>query len=134
MFSSLFFAIWKLKKNLFIFLICGKLLYNSVLVSAIQQYKSVIIIYIYIYIPSLLSLLLLPPPHPSRSSQSARLGSLGYIATSHLLSVLHMVVCICQCYFLNLSHLHLLPLCPHVHSRLGSSVPFFYIPYIGDNI
>ena len=30
----------------------------------------------YIYIPSLLSILPLPPPHPSRSSQSTRLGSL----------------------------------------------------------
>ena len=33
------------------------------------------------------------PPHPLRSSQRARLGSLCYIATSHYASVLHMIVC-----------------------------------------
>ena len=38
-------------------------LYNFVLVSAVQQDKYIIIIYF--YIPSLLSLLLLPPSHPS---------------------------------------------------------------------
>ena len=32
------------------------------------------------------------PFHPSRSSQSTRLGSLCYIAISHQLSVLHMIV------------------------------------------
>ena len=30
-----------------------------------------------------------PHPHPSRSAQSAKLGSLCYIATSHQLSILH---------------------------------------------
>ena len=34
------------------------------------------------YSPSLLSLPTLPTPHPSRSSQSARLGSLCYMATN----------------------------------------------------
>ena len=42
--------------------------------------------------PSLLSLLSLSPFHPSRSSQSARLGSLHYAAASHQLSILHMIV------------------------------------------
>ena len=46
----------------------------------------------YTYIPSLLSLLPLPPFHPSRSSQSMRLGPLCYTATSHQLSILYMVV------------------------------------------
>ena len=31
----------------------------------------------------------LAPSHPSRSAQTARLGSLCYIATSHQLSILH---------------------------------------------
>ena len=48
-----------------------------------------------------------PPPNtPSllyRSSQSTELSSLCYTAGSHLLSSLHMVVYICQCYCLNSS-------------------------------
>ena len=40
------------------------------------------------------------PSHPSTSSQSARLGFLFYMATSYQLSILHMVVYICQCYLL----------------------------------
>ena len=50
-------------------------------------------------------------------------------------------VYICQCYSLNLSPPFLPPLCPHVHSQhlhlisipalqIGSSTPFFWIPYI----
>ena len=47
---------------------------------------------------------LLPPSHPTPPGhQSARLGSLCYIAASHQLSVLHMIVYICQCYFLRSS-------------------------------
>ena len=47
-----------------------------------------------------------PPgtPPPPRPSQTTRLGSLCYRATSHLPSVLHMMVYLCQCYFLYLSH------------------------------
>ena len=70
----------------------------------------------YIYSPSLLSL---PPnslSHPSRSSQITRLGFLCYTASSHCLSILHIIVYICQCYFLNLSHPYLPLLCPQVHS------------------
>ena len=94
------------------FLIGGKLLYNFVLVSAIQKGESVIIVYI-----SLLSWAsFLPQPHPSRWSQSSRLGSLCYVATSHQLSILHMIVYICWCYFLYLSHYLLTPLCAQVYS------------------
>ena len=64
--------------------------------------------------PSLLSLPNLA--RPSRLSQSTRLSSLCYIATSYQLSILHMPVCICQCYTLNSSHtLHPL-LCSQVFS------------------
>ena len=70
--------------------------------------------YIYIYSlflepPSLLRLSLTTLSHSSRWSQNARLGSLCYISTSHFSSVLHMIVCICQCCFLSSSHF-LLPL------------------------
>ena len=76
---------------------------------------------IYIYIPYLLSLpspplLSLPPCHPSRSSQSTRLGILCYTAASHQLSILHVVVYKCQRYFLNSSHPLPPPLSPQVHS------------------
>ena len=57
-----------------------------------------------------------PPSHPSRSSQSTRLGSLCHIATSHQLSILHTVVYICWRYFLHSSHSFLSLLCPQVHS------------------
>ena len=81
---------------LFNFLIGRKLLYNIVLVSAVQQYKPVIIILVYenqyhllvIYITSFLRFPPLPLSHPSRSSsQSIRLGSLHYTVTSYQLSV-----------------------------------------------
>ena len=53
--------------------------------------------YIYTHIPSLLDLpAALHPSHSSGSSQSTELSSLCYTATSHKLSVLHMVVCICR--------------------------------------
>ena len=55
----------------------------------------------YTYIPSLLSLPPLSPSHSSRSSQSTKLGSLCHTATSHQLSILHTVVCICWCYLLH---------------------------------
>ena len=44
-------------------------------------------------------------PHPtSPGHQSVRLSSLCYTATSHQMTILHMVVYICRCYFLHLSH------------------------------
>ena len=65
----------------------GKLLCNVVLVSAIQELQSAIIIHIAAPAGASLS----PPRlHPSGSSQSTRLGSQGYIAASHQLSILHV--------------------------------------------
>ena len=62
--------------------------YNDVLVSAIQQRKSAIIILT--FPPSLAPS---PPPiSPSRSSQRATLGFLCYTVTSHQLSTLRLIV------------------------------------------
>ena len=80
----LFFSIY--------FLIGRKFLYNVVLAFCCTATR---ISHNYTYITSLLSLPPLPLFHPSRSSQSARLGSLCYIAASHQLSVLHIAVYIC---------------------------------------
>ena len=53
----------------------------------------------YTYIPSLLNLPpSRPPPHPSRSPQSIKLSILCYIAASHQLSLLLIVLCMCQGY------------------------------------
>ena len=85
--------------------------YNAMLVSDIQQCKSIIISN-----KALSSWASLPPSHPCRSSQGSKLASLGYTAASRQLSVSHMIVYRCQCYFLNLSQ-PLLPLmCASVHS------------------
>ena len=95
--------------------------------------------YMHTYIPiSPPSFISLPPSlsHPSRWSQSSKLISLCYAAASHLLSILHLVVYICQCYSLTSSQLTL-PL-PYVLKSilyvcvfipvlpLGSSEPFFF--------
>ena len=62
------------------------------LVSAIQQRKSVIAIHI--YPPSWASL---RPSNPSRLSQSTGLGCLLNVATSQQLSISHMIVYRCRC-------------------------------------
>jgi len=62
---------------------------------------------------------MLPPPttsYPSRLSQSTRLSSLCYVATSHQLSVLHMIMYLFPGYSLNLSHFLLPLMCPSVCS------------------
>ena len=128
--SYYFFLTSSLEHNCFTML-CQFLLYNKVN----QLYA-----YIYPHIPSLLRL----PPSPShysRWSQSTELISLCYAAASHQLSILHLIVCICQCYSLTSSQLPL-PL-PHVLKSilyvcifipvlpLGSSEEFFFqSPYI----
>ena len=101
--------------------------------------------YTYTYIPiSPPSCVSLPPSlsHPSRWSQSTKLISLCYVAASHYLFILHLVVYICQCHSLTSSQFTLPPsLCPQVHSpclRLYScSAPmffrtffFFFVPYL----
>ena len=79
-------------KKLYLFLIEIWLLYNTVLVSAIQQHESAI--GIHMSPPSRTSL---PPPtssHPFRLSQSPGLSCLSHTARSHCLSVSHMVMCV----------------------------------------
>ena len=85
------------------------LLYNVLLVFAVQHESAIIILV------SPPSWVCFPSPHP-RSSQSTRLGSLCNTATSHWLSILHTIVYICLCYFLHLPHSLLNALCPWVHS------------------
>ena len=70
----------------------------------------------YTYISSFLSLLPLLPFHPSRSSQSMRLASLCYTATSHQISILYRVVYICWYYLLHSPHSLPPQLCLQVHS------------------
>ena len=71
--------------------------------------------YIHIYCAPL-SLPPFPPSHPSRSSQSNRLGSLYYTTTSYQLFLVNMVVYICQCYSLSSSYLVLPSLYPQFYS------------------
>ena len=93
----------------------------------------------YTCVPSLLN----PSSHPSRLSQSTRLSSLCYTATSPKLSTLQMVTYIFQCYSLNAFCPLLTPRCPqvcplclHLHCsfQIGLSVPLFSTPYIRINI
>ena len=79
---------------------------------------------VYVYICSLL----LEPPslpliHLTRPSQSTRLSSLCCIAGSHQLSIFHMVVYVCQWYFLSPSHSS-----PNVPTLLFSMSEFVFLP------
>ena len=73
------------------------------------MYNEVNQLYVYIY-----PLPLGPPSYPCRSSQSTRLSSLCYTAASHQLFVVHMVLCVCQCYSPNSSHPLFLSSCVHM--------------------
>ena len=60
-----------------------------------------------------------PPPfptlfHPSRLSQNTGLSSLCHTASSHLLSIFHMIMYMFPCYPFNFSHRLLHPLCLQV--------------------
>ena len=105
-------------------MVCQFLLYNKV--NQLQIY------------PHISSLFCLPPTlpiPPSRWSQSTELISLCYVAASHQLSILCLVVYICPCHSLTSSQLTLPP--PRVLKSilyacvfipvlpLGSSEPFF---------
>ena len=59
--------------------------------------------------PSWNSLPPLSPSHHSKLSQSTHMGSLIHTANPHLLSILHMVMYVFQCYSLKSSHPRSLP-------------------------
>ena len=83
------------------FLHCRQVLYHHSHQGNLQQCKSAIIIHA--SPPSLAS----PPSspfHPSRSSQSTRLGSQCYTATSHQLSVLHFNVVFIELLYSNIAY------------------------------
>ena len=125
-----FMSCWSLI-YIYIFLIGGKLPFNVAMGFCCTMQISHNYIYIYrlpLKPPST------PPSHHYRSSQSAKLGSLCYTATSHQLSVSHMIENICRCYFLHSSHSLLWPLCPQSvlyisvsipSLQIGSSIPLF---------
>ena len=112
------------------FLVGVWLLYNAVLVSAVQQRASAIRIHV-----SPPSWACLPPPsHPLGHHRALGRVSLCSTTSSHQLSILNMIVYTCQRCSLNSSH-PLLPLfCPQVQPyvyvsiptlQIGSSVPPF---------
>ena len=122
---------------LFIFLIGAKLLYDVMLISAVQQYKSAIIIHMTtpFCAPSP------PPSHHSKSSQSTRLDSLCCVIAPYQLSLLPMIAYIYQCCFLCSSHtllsfLHcvyksILCICVSSPSlQIGSLVPALFLDCI----
>ena len=80
----------------------------------------------YTHITSLVSLSVLPLSHLSELSHRAKLGTLCYIATSHLLSILHMVVYI---YFNANFCIHPTLSFPHrVHTTQSSNHTSWYLP------
>ena len=97
------------------------MLYNVVLVSATHQYASAMDIYVSLLPPTSLE----SPSHLSLHTtpqgyqgyhRAPGLRSLHHTAHSQELSVLHMVMCMCQCHFLNSSHPLLPLLCPQAKS------------------
>ena len=64
-----------------------------------------------------------PHPTPARRSQSTELISLCYVAASHQLSILHLVVYVCPCHSLTLSHLTPPP--PHILKSILQQVCVF---------
>ena len=70
----------------FYFLIEGKLLYNVVLVSVVQQHESALSIHISLF---LLNLSTLPTSHPFRSSKSTELGPVLFSNFSLAMYLIH---------------------------------------------
>ena len=91
---------------------CKFLIYNIVMVFAIHQHESAIGI---LCPPERFSHL---PPHPIPLGchGALALGSLHHGSNSHWPSILHIVMCMFQCYSLKSSHPPLPPLCPKVSS------------------
>ena len=72
-------------------------------------------LYVYIY-PLPLRFPSHPPSHPSRYPQNIELSFLCYPAPSHELSILYMVVYICQCHSPDSSHPLFSAQCPKTRS------------------
>ena len=67
------------------------------------------------------------PSHPSRSTQTTKLGSLCHTAASYQLSILCMVGYICQCYSFNSFYS---PPLTHTHLFSISASPFLSCIYV----
>ena len=80
--------------SFYLFLLKHIFFYNVVLVSAVQWSVSAVSIHIS---PPLCTFLLPPPSHVPSSSQNTELSPPCYIAASHELAVVYMVVCVCVC-------------------------------------
>ena len=111
-----------------------QLLYNVVLVSAIEQIESAICVHI-----SPLWGISFPLGSPYSTEQS----SLCFAVDSHQPSIVCMVVCICQsqsldsCYTISFFGVHtfVLYICIPISAlQMGSLVPSFSIPHISINI
>ena len=88
------YELWKISPILWIFFLLS-FFFTFFFLKFLQGcvgfcHKTTRISHKYTYILSLLRPSFLLPSHPSRSSRSTRLGSLGYNTTSHQLSILHM--------------------------------------------
>ena len=101
--------------QVFFFFLTSLLEYNCfTMLCQLLLYNKVNQLYVYIY-PHISSLLHHPPPslsHPFRWTQSMELISLCYVAASHQLPILYLVVYICPCHSLTSSQPTLPP--PHV--------------------
>ena len=116
------------------FLIDRKLLYNFVLVSAIQQCESVMILYVCMCV-SLVSWASLSSPNPIPVGHHRTLGWVPCVIQQPS-TISHIIVYIGQCYFLNSSH-PLFPLMyPQVHScaRMSPMILPFLIPFCSESI
>ena len=107
--------IGKSRKKLFKFFLTSLLEYNCfTMLCQFLLYNKVNQLYVYIY-PHISSLLCLPPTLPIPPLQVDELISSCYVAASHQLTILHLVVCICRCYYHFAPASPSLP-CPQVHS------------------
>ena len=108
-----------------LFIFNWRIIYSVVLVSDIHLHEPAV------SPPSWASLPTPTSSHPSRLSQSTRLGSLCHTAASHSLSVLHMVMYMFQHYPFNSFHpllpptLSFMDLCQFWHGEIFISA-FFY--------
>ena len=86
-------------------------------------------IHIHISLPSQASC------HPALWVVAERQAGLPGLFRNSPLTGLHTILYGYRCYFLSFSHAQLSQqLCPQIHPLLGSSAPFFWVPYTCGNI